>query len=134
MAVAVFPPWLEWASSMMMAKFRSWWSLLMSSRMKGELLDGADDYLLALFDEAAQVARVVGVAHGGGNLGELADGAVYLVVQHHAVGDYNDGVEDGLAFLRQANQLPRQPRRWSWTCHWPAECCMRLFLARPTVP
>ena len=74
-----------------------------------ELLDGRDDYLLALGDELPEVSRGFGVPHRGGHLGELADGVVDLVVEYTPVGDDDDGVEHGLAVGCELDQLSRQP-------------------------
>ena len=46
--LAALPPWLECASSMMMANLRSRWSLLDVVHDEGELLDGGDDDFLPL--------------------------------------------------------------------------------------
>ena len=58
-----------------------------------ELLDGADDDLLALGDELAQVPGALGVADGGADLGELADRVADLLIEDAAVGDDDDRVE-----------------------------------------
>ena len=76
---------------------------------EGELLDGGDDYLLALFDEPAEVSGPVGVGHGGGDLGELPDGPVYLSVQHPPVGDDDDGVEGVSVPMLDFDELPGDP-------------------------
>jgi hypothetical protein len=47
-------------------------------------------------DEPAQVAGVLGVADRRAYLGELLDGVADLLVQDAAVGDHDDGVEEGL--------------------------------------
>ncbi len=76
---------------------------------EGKLLDGGNDDLLALFDEPAQVARTLGVSHGRAYLSVLPDRVADLLVQDAAVGDDDDGIEDGLAVLFQRDHLMRQP-------------------------
>ena len=76
---------------------------------EGELLDCGDDDLLALGNEAAQIPRPFGVRHRGPHLGVLADGVADLLVQNAAIGDHNDGLENGLAVSRQPDELMGQP-------------------------
>ena len=76
---------------------------------EGELLDRRDDDLLALLDEPAQVARMLGVPHGRPHLGVLADRVADLLVQDAAVGDDDDRVEDRRAVPFQRDQLMGQP-------------------------
>ena len=64
---------------------------------EGKLLHRRDDDLLALLDELAQVAGVLGVAHRRAHLHELLDGRLDLVVEDAPVGDHDDRVEDLLA-------------------------------------
>ena len=73
-AAEVRPPWLECASSMMMAKLPP--AVLVADLVEDEreLLHRGDDDLLALLDELAQVAGVLGVAHRRAHLRELLDG------------------------------------------------------------
>ena len=59
-----------------------------------ELLDGGDDDLLPLRQEAAQVARPLGVPQDARHLGELPDRVPELLVEHPPVRDDDDGVED----------------------------------------
>ena len=94
MAAEVLPPWLECASSMMMAKRRPRCSLPISSRMKGNFCTVEMMIFLPLFDELAQVAGVLGMADGGAHLGELLDRVADLLVEDAAVGDDDDRVED----------------------------------------
>src|SRR6266851_4999603 len=61
---------------------------------EGELLHRRDDDLLALFDELAQVAGMLGVADGRAHLHELPNGRLNLVVEEAPVGDHYDRVED----------------------------------------
>ena len=58
-----------------------------------ELLDGGDDDLLPLRQEAAQVARPLGVPEDARHLGELPDRVPELLVEHPPVRDDDDGVE-----------------------------------------
>src|SRR5205085_5335403 len=53
----------------------------------GEFLHGADDDLLAALEESAQIARVLGVADGRTDLGELFDSVSDLFVEISAVSD-----------------------------------------------
>ena len=84
-----------------------------------ELLDRRDDDLLALLDELAQVARVLGVADGRADLGELLDRVADLLVEDAAVGDDDDRVED------------RPCRRASAPMSWWASQAMELDLPLP---
>ena len=59
-----------------------------------ELLHRRDDDLLALLDELAQVAGVLGVADGRAHLRELLDRVADLLVEDAPVGDDDDRVED----------------------------------------
>ena len=74
-----------------------------------ELLDRRDDDLLAVLDELAQVARVLGVADGRAHLGELLDRVADLLVEDAPVGDDDDRVEDRRVVALQADQLVGQP-------------------------
>ena len=96
-AAAVRPPWLECASSMMMAKLPL--PVLVADLVQDEreLLHRGDDDLLAVLDELPQVAGVLGVAHRGADLGELLDGVADLLVEDAPVGDDDDRVEDRLS-------------------------------------
>ena len=82
---------------MMMAKRLS--AVLVADLVEDEreLLHRRDDDLLAALDELAQVAGVLGVAHGRADLRELLDGVLDLLVEDAAVGDHDDRVEDLLA-------------------------------------
>ena len=75
-----------------------------------ELLHCGDDDLLPGLDEPPQIARVFGVSHGSADLGELLDVVPDLLVQDRPVGHDDDGVEDRLPVLLQADQLVREPR------------------------
>ena len=96
-AAAVRPPWLECASSMMIAKLPA--AVLVADLVEDEreLLDRRDDDLLAVLDELAQVAGVLGVADRRAHLGELLDRVADLLVEDAPVGDDDDRVEDRLA-------------------------------------
>ena len=74
-----------------------------------ELLHGGDDDLLALGDERAQVAGVLGVPDRRAHLGELLDGVFDLLIEDPAVGDDDDRVEDRRIVLGKADQLVRKP-------------------------
>ena len=63
----------------------------------------------ALLEQSTEVARVLGVAHDGANLGELFDRVPDLLVQHPPVGDDEDGVKDDLVVPFQPCQLVGQP-------------------------
>ena len=76
---------------------------------KGELLDGGDDDLLIGLDELAEIAGALGMAHRRGDLGELLDGVPYLLVKDAPVGDDDDGIEDFLLILFEANELVGEP-------------------------
>ena len=76
---------------------------------EGELLHRRDDDLLALLDELAQVAGVLGVAHGRAHLHELLDGRLDLVVEQAPVGHHDDRVEDLLVVALQTDELVREP-------------------------
>ena len=71
-------------------------ALLVADLVEDErkLLNRRDDDLLAGLDEAAQVARAVGVAHRRAHLGVLAYGSVDLSIQNAPVGHHDDRVED----------------------------------------
>ena len=58
-----------------------------------ELLDRRDDDLLPVFEQCAEVARAVGMADGGPDLGELPDRVADLLVKEAPVGHHDDGVE-----------------------------------------
>ena len=74
-----------------------------------ELLHRRDDDLLALGDELAQVARVLGVPDRRADLRELLDRVADLLVEDAPVGDDDDRVEDRRIVLLQADQLVREP-------------------------
>ena len=93
-AAEVRPPWLECASSMMMAKRRPRCSLPISSRMNGNFCTVEMMIFLPLGDELAQVARVLGVADGRAHLRELLDGVRICWSRMLPVGDDDDRVED----------------------------------------
>ena len=90
-----------------------------------ELLHRGDDDLLALVDELAQVARVLGVTHGRADLGELLDRVADLLVEDAPVGDDDDRVEDC------ARRPSLRPMSWcasqamEFDLPLPAECWIR---------
>ncbi len=105
----VRPPWLEWASSMIMAKVTAPVVVANLVQDDRELLHRCDDDLLASGKESAQVAGVVSIAYCGRDLGKLLDCVADLPVEHPPVGNYDDGVEDGLAFPLQTDELVGEP-------------------------
>ena len=110
------PPWLECASSMMMAKLPA--AVLAADLVEDEreLLHRGDDDLLAALDELAQVARVLGVADRRAHLGELLDRVADLLVEDAPVGDDDDRVEDRRVVLAAGRSAGGRARRWSSTC------------------
>ena len=108
-AVEVLPPWLECASSMMMAKRLP--PLLVPDLVEDEreLLYCRDDDLLAALDKFAEVTRVFGMADGGPDLSELLDRVADLLVEDAPVGDHNDGIERLRVVLPETNQLVGEP-------------------------
>src|SRR5207247_7899880 len=70
---------------------------------KWEFLHRGDDDLLTTLNELLKVARMLGVANGGADLGKLLDGALDLLVQNTSVGDDDDRVEYLSAVLAQAD-------------------------------
>ena len=113
---AVRPPWLEWASSMRMANVRPRCSLPISSRMNGNFCTVVMMIFLPACEEPAQVPRVLGVPHRGGDLGELLDGVADLLVEHAPVGDHDDRVEDVPCCPAPARRAGGPARRWSCSC------------------
>ncbi len=110
MAAEVLPPWLEWASSMMMANLRPRCSLPISSRMKGNFC--TVEMMIFLPDSMNSRSwpePSVTAPTGGADLGELLDGVADLFIQNAPVGDHDDGIEDRLIVFLQTNQLVRQP-------------------------
>ena len=76
---------------------------------EGELLDGRDDDPLALVEQRAEMARALGMAHDGADLGELLDGVLNLLVQDSPVRDHDHRIEEGVAVPLQPDQLVAQP-------------------------
>ncbi|CAN5877006.1 hypothetical protein BH18ACI5_BH18ACI5_03660 [soil metagenome] len=52
---------------------------------------------------------MLGVTHGGADLGKLLDRVANLLVENLAVGDDDDRIEDGRIVFFQANHLVREP-------------------------
>ena len=92
-AEAVLPPWLEWASSMMMAKRRSRCLSPISARTNGNFWTVVMMIFLPTFDHLPQVRGVLGVSDGGAHLGELLDRVADLAVEDATVRDHDDRVE-----------------------------------------
>ena len=109
-AAAALPPWLEWASSMMIAKRRSLMQRPDIVEDERELLNRRDDDLLAVGDEAAKVAGMLGVADGRADLRELLDGVADLLIEDAPVGDHDHRVEHLAGVIGEPHQLVRQPR------------------------
>ena len=64
-----------------------------------ELLDSADDDLLALFDEAAQIAGIFGVAYCGTDLHELLNRLSICSIKDAAVCYDDHGIENFFALV-----------------------------------
>ena len=109
MAAEVLPPWLECASSMMMAKVLPALGRDLVED-EGELLHRGDDDLLALLDELAQIAGVLGVAHRRAHLHELLDGLLDLVVEQmrRSVTTMTES-KTSLSSRLQPDELVREP-------------------------
>ena len=105
----VRPPWLEWASSMMMANFRPRCSSPISSRMNGNFWTVEMMIFLPPLRNRRRSPLLLGMAHRGRHLGKLLDGVLDLLVQHPPVGDHDHRVEPRLAAVLQADELVRQP-------------------------
>ena len=97
----VRPPWLEWASSMMMANLRPPVLVADGVQDERELLDGGDNDPFALLEQGAEVACAFGMSHDRADLGELLDGVPYLPVQYLPVGNDDGRIEERFAVLRQ---------------------------------
>ena len=77
---------------------------------EGEFLNRRYDDLLAIGDEAPQVAGMLGVADSGANLRELLDGIANLLIEDAAVSDHDHRVEHLAAVIGEPDQLVSQPR------------------------
>ena len=106
----VRPPWLEWASSMMMANFRPRCSSPISSRMNGNFWTVEMMIFLPPLEELSAGRRAFSawptVADTWANCLIVFSN---LLVQHLPVGDHDDRVEPRLAAVLQADELMRQP-------------------------
>ncbi len=76
---------------------------------EGEFLNRRDDDLLAVGDEAPQVAGMLGVADGRADLRELLDGVADLLIENAPIGDHDHRVEYLAFVLGEPDQLVRQP-------------------------
>src|SRR5262245_30285963 len=74
-----------------------------------KLLDRRDDDLLALRDELAEIARMLGVSNGGAHLGELLDRVSNLPIEDAPIGDDDDRVKDDGIVLLEADHLVCEP-------------------------
>ena len=92
---------------------------------EGELLHRRDDDLLALLDELAQVAGVLGVADRRAHLRELLDGVADLLVEDAPVGDDDDRVEDRRFVLRFRPISWCASQAMEFDLPLPAECWIR---------
>jgi len=62
---------------------------------EGKLLNGGNNDFLAGLDELAEVAGVFRMADRFADLGELLYGGLDLLVEDAAIGDDDDGIENG---------------------------------------
>ena len=108
-AAAALPPWLECASSMMIAKRRSRCCAPMSSRMNGNFWTVVMMIFLPSAMKRAEVAGMLGVADGRADLRELLDGVADLLIENPPVGDHDHRVEHLAVAIARADQLVRQP-------------------------
>ena len=110
---------------MMMAKLSA--AVLVADLVEDEreLLHRRDDDLLAVLDELAQVARVLGMAHGRAHLGELLDRVADLLVEDAPVGDHDDRVEDRPAPSRFSPMSWCASQAMEFDLPLPAECWIR---------
>ena len=106
----VRPPWLEWASSMMIAKRRLRCSLPISSRMKGNFWTVEMMIFLPASMNLSQSARAFRAPDGRADLSVLPDSVGDLPVEDDAVGNHDDRFEDGAVVLHEADELVRKPR------------------------
>jgi hypothetical protein len=60
-------------------------------------------------DEAAEVARMLGMANGHPDLRELLDRVADLLIENAAIGHHNHGIEYLAGLMRETNKLMRQP-------------------------
>ena len=98
-AAEAFPPWLECASSMMIANDRPRCSPPISSRMYGNFWTVETMIFLPPSMKLLQVAGVLGVTDSRAHLKKLLDRVVELVVENSAVGHDDDRVEDRLVVV-----------------------------------
>ena len=94
---------------MMIAKVRPRCSLPISSRMKGNFWIVEMMIFLPCSMNCRRSPDRSAMCHRGGHLGILSDRIADLPVEDSAVGDDNDGVEDGLVGPFQRDQLMGEP-------------------------
>ena len=74
-----------------------------------ELLDRRDDDILRLFQELPELGRIpVHAVHHPFGLFQLGDGMLKLFIQHFAVGDHDDRVEDAVRIVLAAVERSEQ--------------------------
>ena len=81
----------------------------MASRMKGNFWTVVMTIRLPSWSSVRRMARALGVAHDGADLGELLDGVPDLLVQQPPVGDHDHRIEERLAVPLQPDELVAQP-------------------------
>ena len=74
-----------------------------------EFLHRGDDDFLARLDKAAQIARSIGMGHGGLHLGVLSDRIANLLVENATVRHHYDRIEDRRCVRLEPNQLVSEP-------------------------
>ena len=74
-----------------------------------KLLHRGDDDPLAVLEQGAEMARVLGMSHDGADLRELLDGVLDLLVQHPPIRHHDHRIDDRLTVPLQPDQLVGQP-------------------------
>ena len=108
-AAAARPPWLECASSMMMAKRLPRCSEPMASEMNGNFCTVVMIIFLPAAIRRRRSVADFGARQRGANLRELAYRVVDLAVEYAAVGNHDDGAKFGFAAALQLHKAMRQP-------------------------